>query len=271
MRARWTTPPSSTASLDATQRDAVRHALFARDVSLIHGPPGTGKTRTLVELVRQSLARGEQVLITAASNTAVDNLGERLAQLGVPLVRLGHPARVSQALEARTLDALVDQSEARARARRWIAEANALRGRVDRRRSRDRLDVRDGRQMLAEARDLMRDARRTLDAERAAQLERVRVVCATAVGVDTAALGSRTFDVVVLDEATQAVDPVSLVALARARKIVMAGDPQQLPPTVIDPRSARAGLSTTLFERLRPDMASACCACCTCSTACMRR
>jgi ATP-dependent RNA/DNA helicase IGHMBP2 len=236
--------------LDATQRDAVRHALFAHDVALIHGPPGTGKTRTLVELVRQALARGERVLVTAASNTAVDNLGERLAQLGVPLVRLGHPARVSRALEARTLDALLEGSEARARARRWIAEANALRSRVDKRRKRERLDFREGRQMQAEARSLMRDARRALDAEREAQLERVRVVCATAAGVDVAALGGRVFDLVVLDEATQAVDPMSLVALARAKRIVMAGDPQQLPPTVIDASAARAGLATTLFERL---------------------
>jgi ATP-dependent RNA/DNA helicase IGHMBP2 len=236
--------------LDPTQRDAVRHALFARDVALIHGPPGTGKTRTLVELVRQALARDQRVLITAASNTAVDNLGERLAQLGVPLVRLGHPARVSQALEARTLDALVEGSEARERARRWIAEANALRRTVDKRRSRERLKFREGREMLNEARNLMRDARRALDAEREAQLERVRVVCATAVGADTGLLGSRAFDLVVLDEATQAVDPMSLVALARARKVVMAGDPQQLPPTVIDPEVARAGLGTTLFERL---------------------
>jgi superfamily I DNA and/or RNA helicase len=236
--------------LDATQRDAVRHAVSARDVALIHGPPGTGKTRTLVELVRQALARGQRVLITAASNTAVDNLGERLAQLGVPLVRLGHPARVSPALEARTLDALVDQSEARERARRWIAEANALRRTVDRRRSRERLNYREGREMLNEARNLMRDARRALDAEREAQLARVRVICATAVGADSFALGAQTFDLVVLDEATQAVDPVALVALARARKVVMAGDPRQLPPTVIDPDVARAGLGTTLFERL---------------------
>jgi predicted DNA helicase len=236
--------------LDATQQDAVRHALGAREVALVHGPPGTGKTRTLVEIVRQALAREERVLVTAASNTAVDNLGERLAQLGVAVVRLGHPARVSRALEARTLDALIENSEARERARRWMAEANAVRKRVDKRRGRDRLDYREGRQMLQEARNLMRDARRALDAEREAQLARVRVVCATAAGVDVAALGSQTFDRVVLDEATQAVDPIALAALARGARVVMAGDPKQLPPTVIDPEVAREGLATTLFERL---------------------
>ena len=245
-------PPSSffDPALDETQRAAVTLALSARDLALVHGPPGTGKTRTLVEVVRQALARGERVLVSAASNAAVDNLGERLAQTGVSVVRLGHPARVSPALEARTLDALVDASEARQRARRWITEANALRTRVNRRRARGKLDWQEGRQMLSEARSLMRDARQALDAERAVQLARAQVICATAAGVDTAVLADTQFDLVVLDEATQAVDPIALAALARADHAVLAGDPKQLPPTVIDPQVAAAGLGTTLFERI---------------------
>jgi len=238
------------AQLDATQRDAVAHALAAEDIALIHGPPGTGKTRTLVEFVRQAVARGERVLVTAPSNTAVDNLGERLALAGLAVVRLGHPARVSRALEARTLDALVEASDARARARRWIAAANAIRRRVDKRRARERLPWREARELLGEARNLMRDARKALDAEREIQLARADVVCATAVGVEVAALGPRSFDRVVLDEATQAVDPIALVALARGSRAVLAGDPQQLPPTILDPGAAAAGLSRTLFERI---------------------
>jgi len=236
--------------LDATQRAAVRHALRAKDVALIHGPPGTGKTRTLVEVVRQSLRRGERVLVSAASNAAVDNLGERLSELGVPVLRLGHPARVSPALESRTLDALVEDSAARARARRFVAEANEMRRRVERRRARERLGFREARELMREARALMRDARRTLDAERSAQLERARVVCATAAGVEVAALEGRLFDLVVLDEATQAVDPLALAALSRGKRAVLAGDPRQLPPTVLDPDAAQRGLGRTLFERL---------------------
>jgi ATP-dependent RNA/DNA helicase IGHMBP2 len=236
--------------LDESQRDAVQHALSARDLALIHGPPGTGKTRTLVEVVRRAVARGERVLVSAPSNTAVDNLGERLSQLGVLVLRLGHPARVSRALEARTLDALVDESDARARAKRWIAEANAIRRRVDKRRAREKLSWRDAREQMAEARALMRDARKALDAEREVQLARAEVVCATAAGVESAALAGRDFDLVVLDEATQAVDPIALAALARGRRAMLAGDPRQLPPTILDPEVARAGLQVTLFEAL---------------------
>jgi superfamily I DNA and/or RNA helicase len=236
--------------LDATQRQAVAHALAAADIALIHGPPGTGKTRTLVELVRQAVLRGERVLVTAPSNTAVDNLGERLAQVGLSVVRLGHPARVSRALEARTLDALVESSEARSRASRWIAEANEIRRRVERRRARERLPWRQARELLSEARGLMRDARKALDAEREIQLERADVVCATAAGVEVAALGGRTFDRVVLDEATQAADPIALAAIARGPRCMLAGDPRQLPPTILDQGAAAAGLARTLFERL---------------------
>ena len=90
------------ARLEDDQREAVRRGL-GRDLSLVLGPPGTGKTRTLAELVRQAVARGERVLVTAASHTAVDNLAERLVAAGVRLVRIGHPARVSPEMEAHTL------------------------------------------------------------------------------------------------------------------------------------------------------------------------
>lgn len=236
--------------LDTTQRDAVEHALSAQRVALIHGPPGTGKTRTLVEVIRQAVADGQRVLVAAPSNTAVDNLGERLAREGVAVVRLGHPARVSAALEARTLDALVEASDARSRARRWIADANALRRRLERQRRRERLPRHAMREQWQEFRNLMRDARRALDAERASQLGRAQVVCATAAGAETATLAALRFELVILDEATQSVDPLSLAALARGERAVLAGDPQQLPPTVLAASAAREGLSHTLFERL---------------------
>jgi ATP-dependent RNA/DNA helicase IGHMBP2 len=238
------------AALEDAQRLAVGEALAARDLFLIHGPPGTGKTRTLVEVIRQAVARGEKILVTAASHTAVDNLAERLAAAGLPLVRLGHPARVSPAIEARTLDALVDDSEASTLARRWNVEAREIRRRVDRKSGRGSMDRTERRAALAEARALTADARRHVQGVQEAILARAPVVCATAAGADVRVLDGVRFDRVVLDEATQAPDPMALVALLRAPRIVMAGDPQQLPPTILDPAAARAALGTTLFERI---------------------
>jgi ATP-dependent RNA/DNA helicase IGHMBP2 len=225
-------------ALDAVQRRCVELAL-RDDIALVHGPPGTGKTRTLVEIVRQRAARGERVLVTAASNTAVDNLGERLLRAGLAPVRLGHPARVAEALEHATLDARVDVDGAAALAREWRDRARELR----RRGRRDR-------EAMAEARSLDRDARRELANAEAAILARSRVVLATCTGADHPALDGVAFDVAIIDEATQAVDPLALIPVLRAPRIVLAGDPHQLPPTVLDVATARAGLGVTFFERL---------------------
>jgi ATP-dependent RNA/DNA helicase IGHMBP2 len=225
-------------ALDDVQRRCVDLAL-RDDVALVHGPPGTGKTRTLVEIIRQLAGRGLRVLATAASNTAVDNLGERLARAGLAPVRIGHPARVADALEHATLDARVDVDGAAALAREWRDRARELR----RRGRRDR-------EAMAEARNLERDARRELANAEAAILGRTRVVLATCTGADHPALEGLPFDVAVIDEATQAVDPLALIPALRAPRLVLAGDPHQLPPTVIDVGAARAGLGSTFFERL---------------------
>ncbi|MBL8626478.1 MAG: AAA family ATPase [Myxococcales bacterium] len=230
-------------ALDDAQRAAITAALHADQVALIHGPPGTGKTRTLVEVIRHAVAAGERVLVTAPSNTAVDNLGERLLAAGVGVVRIGHPARIAPALEARSLDALVAGSDG-ARLARELGD----RARDERRAA---LGARgaEARDRWGEVRALERDARAALAEAEAHLLETAPVLLATCAGADHHALAERTFPLVVIDEATQAPDPLALVALARGGRAILAGDPHQLPPTVVDLDAARGGLATTLFER----------------------
>ena len=242
--------------LDDKQRAAVDLALRSGDLALVWGPPGTGKTRTLVEVIRQRIARGERVLCCAPSNTAVDNVGVRLAEAGVKAVRIGHPARVSPALQALTLDAQVERDGAQGLAREWRDRARALRksamnaapargSREDREAA--RAEVRG---LWAEARSLDRDAARELANAERLVLARADVVLATCVGGDHPLLGDTIFDCLVVDEATQAPDPLLLVPLARARVAVLAGDPHQLGPVITGGPDVERRLGTTVFERL---------------------
>jgi ATP-dependent RNA/DNA helicase IGHMBP2 len=236
--------------LDGPQRDAIEHALRTGPIALIHGPPGTGKTRCLVEVVRQAVAAGQRVLVAAPSNAAVDNLVERLGDAGLDPLRLGHPARVDPRVEALTLDARLDATDAAELARAWLKEAQALKARTERQAARGTGDRDARRDAFREARRLMGDARHHLRRAEGVIVERARVVCATLVLAAHPALREANFDLVVVDEATQAVDPLLWIALGRAPHAILAGDPCQLPPTLIDPEVARSPLGRSLFERL---------------------
>ncbi|MBW3599613.1 MAG: AAA family ATPase, partial [Planctomycetes bacterium] len=227
-------------SLNESQLAAVRHALAAHDAAVIHGPPGTGKTTTVVELIRQAVARGEKVLACAPSNLGVDNIFERLLAAGVRAVRLGHPARVLPALRQNTLDLMVEAHPDIRLARRLVREAFALRDKADRyTRARPAPGAR--REMRAEARALLDDARR-LEAQVVAQvLDSASVLCATTTGIDSEILGQRTFDLAVIDEACQSTEPGCWIPMLRCDRLVLAGDHYQLPPTVVSLDAQREG------------------------------
>jgi hypothetical protein len=245
--------PALPNALNAEQAAALDLADRAEDLALVHGPPGTGKTTVLVEVIRRAAARGEKVLAAAPSNLAVDNLVERLAAAGLSCVRLGHPARVLPALLAHTLEARTEGHEAARIARELVEEAIALRRSASKRKQRrgpgrfseSRAQFRDARALLAEARAL--EARAEAEV-----LDRADVVLATLTSLDAPPLAGRRFAVAVVDEATQAVEPAAYLALLRAERAVLAGDHLQLPPTVLSAEAQEGGLGVSLFERLVP-------------------
>jgi superfamily I DNA and/or RNA helicase len=237
------------AALNEPQLDAVAFALAAKDVAVIHGPPGTGKTTTVVELIRQAVARGDRVLACAASNHAVDNLLEKLLAAGERPVRLGHPARVVPELRDRALDILVEKHPDARQARKVARDAFALFRKADKW-TKEKPQPGEKAALRKEARDLLGEARKleALAAERV--LDEARVICATLTGLDSEVLGRRRFDLAVLDEACQSTEPASWLPLLRANRVVLAGDHCQLPPTVVSPEAAERGLSVSLMERL---------------------
>ncbi|MHC1611476.1 MAG: IGHMBP2 family helicase [Candidatus Methanospirareceae archaeon] len=265
--------------LNESQQEAVLRSLAAEDFFLIHGPPGTGKTVTCVEVIAQLVKRGYKILATADSNVAVDNLVERLDTLGMKVVRIGHPARVIPSLRRRSLDYLIQGDPDYIRAQELRAEAYELKERMkdfivpEMRWRRGLSDeaimelAREGRTVRGiPARKLNGMARwltakqrmdKLLGTARALEesaIDRViksaEVICATNSTAGSEILKDVEFDFAVIDEATQSTEPSSLIAVLKAKRFIMAGDHKQLPPTILNDEAARRGLSKSLFERL---------------------
>jgi len=237
------------AALDASQQDAVRFALSAQDVAILHGPPGTGKTTAVIELIRQAIRRGQKVLACAPSNLAVDNMLERLLAVGEKAVRLGHPARVMPALREHTLDLMVEDHDDTRAARKLMKKAFSL-FRHAGKWTRAKPEPGEKQQLRQEGRALLADARRLEDLAVERILNAATVVCATLTGLNSEVLGQRMFDLAVIDEAAQCTEPVCWLPLLRCQSLVLAGDHCQLPPTILSQDAAEQGFGISMMERL---------------------
>ena len=236
------------AELNESQQAAIRFALSASDVAIIHGPPGTGKTTTIVELICQAIAKGQKVLACAPSNTAVDNLLEKLVDARQKTVRLGHPARVSARLQDYTLDGQVARHELTGLIHEMRRESEGLfRQAVKFTRGKPVFGAK--REMRQEAKRLKADIRMLEQQAIDSVVDNADVVCATTT-LDESLLGDRRFDLVVIDEACQSTEPGSWMPVLRADRLVLAGDHCQLPPTVLSKQAAKEGLEVSLLERL---------------------
>ena len=211
------------------------------------GHPELEKHTTVVEFIIQSVERGETVLACAPSNTAVDNLLEKLVNAGQYAVRLGHPARVDESLRPNTLDGLVEDSEEMAVARDMLREAEELYRKIDRyTRAKPAKGARA--EMRREAGSLRGQARMMERRAIKRILDDADIICATSTFNDSL-IGDRWFDLVVIDEACQNTEPGSWFPIQRCDKVVMAGDHKQLPPTILSTEAARQGFAVSLMER----------------------
>ena len=241
--------PVVASHLNGPQSDAVRFALAAKDVAVIHGPPGTGKTTTVVELIRQAVIRGERVLACAPSNAAVDNLLEKLLAVGLEPVRLGHPARVTARLRDRVLDELVQAHPDARQAKKLAKQARELFRKADKW-TKAKPVPGEKQSLRSEAKQLLADARRLEQLAVERVLNDASVIGATLTGVTSDILGQRQFDLAVIDEACQSTEPASWIPLLRSNRVVLAGDPCQLPPTILSAEAADRGLAVSLMERV---------------------
>ena len=242
--------PIVVAELNASQNEAVNHILASRDVAVVHGPPGTGKTTTLVQAIKLVCKRENTVLVTAPSNAAVDLLTERLSNEGLSVVRIGNISRVDDSILRHTLDAiLAEHPESRHIKKVKIEAANLRREVAKFKRTFHHADRLEREHLKKEARELENWARQ-LETKLIEQvLDGAHVVAATLVGSANSLLENRKFRTVFIDEASQALEPASWIPILKATRVVLAGDPFQLPPTVKSLEAQKGGLSKTLIEK----------------------
>ena len=239
-------------NLNASQREAVKKCLSARDLALVHGPPGTGKTRVLVEIIRQCAARGQSVFVAAPSNTACDNVLERLIENNVKAIRLGHPARIHPLLREHTLDFRLALHPLAKQITDLGKELDSLFKRQDRYRARRSPGMEAEKDVKKEIADRKYEIRELRAEIFKLVMKEAQVFVGTPTGIRDKSLKDKEFDVLVIDEATQATEPLSWIPMTRANKVIMAGDHFQLPPTVRSKEAEKMGLGITLFERLHP-------------------
>ncbi|KAK1161612.1 DNA-binding protein SMUBP-2 [Acipenser oxyrinchus oxyrinchus] len=236
-------------SLDESQKEAVCFSLSQKELAIIHGPPGTGKTTTVVELILQAIKLGLKILCCAPSNVAVDNLVERLARFKAKVLRLGHPARLLESIQKYSLDAVLahsDNTQIIADIRKDIDQAFAKM-----KKSRDKGDRSH---LRSEIKTLRRELRGREETAITQILKRAEVVLATNTGASADGplklLPNDYFDIVVIDECAQALEGSCWIPLLKAPKCILAGDHKQLPPTIKSHTAAAKGLSLSLMERL---------------------
>jgi superfamily I DNA and/or RNA helicase len=238
------------ANLNPSQLQALRIVAGSRDCAFIHGPPGTGKTTTLVQAIIMTLHTERQVLVCAPSNTAVDLLVEKLVQFGIKALRIGHPIRVNQHLQSYTLDEQIVLHPYYADVKRMRRQAEELMEDQEKGRRFFSKAVREKlKQERAEAFDLQKDARRVEQYIIEDILSKSQAIIATPVGISGAVFKEKRFTTVFIDEATQALEPASWIAISRANRVIFAGDPFQLPPTVKSREAEKAGLAESLPEK----------------------
>jgi ATP-dependent RNA/DNA helicase IGHMBP2 len=243
--------PALPEHLNQSQREAATHAFQSEKTAVIHGPPGTGKTTTIVALTMALLQEEAQVLICAPSNAATDYITELLTTRGVPVVRIGNISRISESNTDRTVEALIRKEKD------WKTVEEYKRRALDHARKAGRY-VRQFGQAEREARafhrkeykDLLKQSGRLEDYLCSRCLDAARVITSTLTSVNHPHLRNRSFRTLIVDEAGQTTDPALLMALLKAERIILAGDPFQLPPTVKSPEAVKLGLANTALERM---------------------
>ena len=232
--------PMSFPWLNKTQEKAVNEVLWTKDVMVVHGPPGTGKTTTLVEAINETLRRESQVLVCAQSNMAVDWISEQLVDRGIPVLRVGNPTRVNDKMLSFTY-------ERRFEGHPEYPQLWSLRKAIREMRSKRKRGSESYHQQLDRLKSRATELEVRINAE---IFQEARVIACTLTGAANRVLEGMKFTTLFIDEAAQALEAACWIPIRKVSRVIFAGDHQQLPPTVKSIAALKAGLGKTLMERI---------------------
>ena len=236
--------------LNPVQFEALRNIVSAQDLAIIHGPPGTGKTTTLVEAICLTVKEEGQVLVCAPSNAAIDLLVDKLDEKGLNVLRIGHPARVTEQSLSKTMDARIAQHKNYGELRALRKKMEHIKSMAFKYKRNFGYHEKEQRRLLKqEAKELKSDADMLEFYIVNDLLQNTDAICCTLVGSSHPVLQGRKFKTVFIDEAAQALEPACWIPLLKSSRVIFAGDHQQLPPTIKSREAAQQGLVKTLFEK----------------------
>ncbi len=251
----------SSPKLNPSQNAAVDKILHANELAVVHGPPGTGKTTTLVQAIKALYKQeGRQLMVCAPSNAAVDLLSERLTTEGMNVLRIGNPARVSDALMSLTLDHKMADHDQMKEAKRLKKQAQEYKNMAHKYRRNFGREEREQRKLLFdEAHKILKEIDKTEQYIIDDIVSKTQVITATLVGANHYTISRLKFHTVIIDEAGQALEPACWIPILKAQKVILAGDHCQLPPTIKSNEAAQRGFNQTLLEKcvkLHPEAVS---------------